>query len=864
MSVRCETMLWVESKFISIPIQFFLTSNGRRAVASLEACEKGVAEHPMDIDTTDTRPMQLPSPANLLPVADEDTVAHMERLLAAVDRLRAERDNLRHDVQFLESESRFAIEALEAKLSQSISTANNTENHATVGQLRAEMDDMHSQMRSYRQQYSVNLSRKNRDIQRLGLQVQALSIALGHVTPQVDPSIGSLEDLKRTRAPNIASISQESLVNSVAQYDVTHLSLQTIIGERDHLLQQLQNADKHWEQEVDTARMAEHEARERLDEALREIDELNEHIDGLESERDSLTLQVTNLMSDLEAAQSELTNAESRYTNLQFHQLNTMTSSEATRTLREHIEELEGRVLRRTEQIGIHQHDIRRLETNLRLQEERLNEMGNELEMMAAQKAAMVEDCADAREARNEAQSRAEALEEEIEALEERTKEDMEALVMRNKTEVEALEERNREDKVLVTTLITVIADTITSARASIRAAKAQAAKLQDTLSGDHEHSSELQKELDEKIAGLLSLTKESEEQRSELENIRISLSESQTEISELSSLAERLQDEKAKLESQLSEMQEAGPHLAVADLEVKNKELQERVEELEHLGSPTTDDAQQGVEELKQQHTQALANLEDRLAEAERALDEVQARYNASSEEHSKATDEAKVAIEELERKLEESTKSLSDLRALQAQASAHDQEHSSKILELQDQLAKSEVAHRDALMSLENIQAENTRLNDELAQTHEEQDSLVSRAVEEQEASKKELEHKVQTLQGRFEEETQLLNMSNEEVARLTVRLQEVSDKLSAAEHVHTESLASSNERTAKAEAAAADLRDELAVLHKNRSQTQDQISAIEEEKSVLQQEITVHEAEAQKSRSLVRYLEGQVKDK
>jgi chromosome segregation ATPase len=53
---------------------------------------------------------------------DDATIATIERLLAAIDRLRVERDDLRRDVQFLETESRFAIESLEAKLSASVST----------------------------------------------------------------------------------------------------------------------------------------------------------------------------------------------------------------------------------------------------------------------------------------------------------------------------------------------------------------------------------------------------------------------------------------------------------------------------------------------------------------------------------------------------------------------------------------------------------------------------------------------------------------------------------------------------------------------------------------------------------------------
>jgi hypothetical protein len=50
------------------------------------------------------------------------------------------------------------------------------------------------------------------------------------------------------------------------------------------------------------------------------------------------------------------------------------------------------------------------------LQEERLSGMTTELEMMAAQKDAMVEDCTNAGEARDEALIRVERLEEELES----------------------------------------------------------------------------------------------------------------------------------------------------------------------------------------------------------------------------------------------------------------------------------------------------------------------------------------------------------------------------------------------------------------------------------------------------------------
>ena len=54
---------------------------------------------------------------------DIDVETYIERLLNTIDRLHVERDSLRCDVEFLESESRFTIEALETKLSASISSA---------------------------------------------------------------------------------------------------------------------------------------------------------------------------------------------------------------------------------------------------------------------------------------------------------------------------------------------------------------------------------------------------------------------------------------------------------------------------------------------------------------------------------------------------------------------------------------------------------------------------------------------------------------------------------------------------------------------------------------------------------------------
>ena len=352
---------------------------------------------------------------------DTKVVTYIERLFNTIDRLRGERDSLYRDVEFLESESRFTIEALEAKLSASISSASD-KTVTTVSQLKTEMDELHSHLAEVSERNAATVESKNCEIKRLGLVVQTLAVALNHSSCQ-------------------ATIAETS-----------------------------------WEKELQIARMAEQETRDELEDVLHRMSEVATHLQGVESERDSLRLQITNLMTDMQDVQEELNNAEGRYTTLQFHQLSNMTNNEATRNLRGQIEELENRVMRRTEQIGIHQHDIKRLETNLRLQEERLAEMTTELEMMAAQKDTMVEDCADAREARDEALIRVERLEEELESS----------------------DCRNVDNAVIVESLIATIAQTVCQAREAIRLSRGEVAEARATHA---QHSTALQQIQEEETA---------------------------------------------------------------------------------------------------------------------------------------------------------------------------------------------------------------------------------------------------------------------------------------------------------------------------------------------------------------------------
>ena len=98
-----------------------------------------------------------------------------------------------------------------------------------------------------------------------------------------------------------------------------------------------------------------------------------------------------------------------RYDRLQAAQ--DLPTEDATTALTEETNLLEGRVMRRTEQTGAHQRDIKRLETNVKLLEERLDEAIADLTMAETEKAAMLEDCTTAREERDAAKRELEHME---------------------------------------------------------------------------------------------------------------------------------------------------------------------------------------------------------------------------------------------------------------------------------------------------------------------------------------------------------------------------------------------------------------------------------------------------------------------
>ena len=655
---------------------------------------------------------------------DIDVVTYIERLLNTIDRLRGERDSLSRDVEFLESESRFTIEALEAKLCASVSTESD-KTVATISQLKIEMD------------------------------------------------------------------------------------------EKERLLQ------------------------------------------DVESERDSLRLQITNLMTDIQDIQEELNNAEGRYTTLQFHQLSNMTTSEATRNLRGQIEELENRVMRRTEQIGIHQHDIKRLETNLRLQEERLAEMTTELEMMAAQKDAMVEDCADAREARDGALIRVERLEEELESSDGRN-------VKRLETDLRLQEERLAE----LTTELEMMAaqkhamvEDCAAAREARDEALIRVERLEEELEGTDGQNIENTVIVESLIATIAQTVCQARE------TIRLSREEyisaqnaQQRTVQEANSSILELEQQLGAATDKLAELELLREQYN--DLEKEHGKQQSRLQEELIRTSDSYQDLERSRDALRDENVRLTEDLIRIQKEHATQIDRCREENRAIEQELEQRITSLQGQIEEQD--LGAATEKSAELELLREQYNDLKEEHAKQQSRLQEELTKSSHYYQDLERSRDALQDKNVRLTEDLNRIQKEHATEIDRCQEENRAIEQELEQQVTSLQRQIEEQGHLLDISEKEATRIRDRLQEEVEGRAQDKEQHVVALSSEKERNEDADETISQLTEELESLERNLQQTNVHLQTIEDEKLIVRQQMTELEAEVQRSKSLINYLEIQIKDR
>jgi chromosome segregation ATPase len=789
------------------------------------------------------------------PNYDEATVIYVERLLLAVDRLRGERDNLRRDIQFLESESKFAIEALEAKLSASMSSVCD-ESVTTIAQMKAEMDGLYAQLSEMNQRQLAVVGRKNEEMRRLALAATASLLIVARLSSCNDHLQHRLDEARTvvTNAEQGLIYGGEACFESKTRFQELEnkfhavvLCLEATTRQRDDLKAELETKDHVWQEEFGAVELAQQERGDKLEEVICQLTDLTKQLEDVESERDSLTLQVTNLMTDLATAQQELANAESRYSSLQFHQLSTMTSNEANRALRDQIEELEMRVMRRTEQIGVHQHDIRRLETNLRLQEERLAEMTMELEMLAAQKDAMVEDCADAREARDRALSQGEALEEEMENMEVRLQEEEESVrrligvvfetVSKARQTILRSETRSRDFK--------DDQKQLTIALAVSQVEQAGVADYIDRIRHENAQlnlwTTSLEDQLRIKDADVTSLSSD----------LDLAIQESSRLASEFAVRSSELEAEIRRLQTIIS-TQEKGRQVALSDLH-NHEDVQKCMQEGESPNNNRDSSSQQQANEI--------VPLQLRLADANMALTELRSLKHSSESNNQKAILEATNGRSQHETQIGATQDEPLAIRERAEELKEHYEEICSLLRIELEQMARKATDLQEIQLKL---QLENERVCAQLTLVQQENITAAVQAHDRLSLTLTQLEGQKAQLQEELEEATYQLEKSTQQTAQLSRQLQDDKDKFNSDREQHVAQMLVMTERQQKADAELLRAEEDLEILNEKLVQAELHCRSVEDEKLVFLEQITTMKAEIQRLLSLTRFLENQVKER
>jgi myosin protein heavy chain len=812
----------------------------------------------------------------------QEAVTHIERLLVAIDRLRDERDNLQRDMHFLESESKFAMDALNAKLAASSTSnlADASESGEAFIQMQTEIEALRGQLATAAMQLSEAILAKDEHIERLVLAATASAVAIEHLQSQLD-----LLERRFFEAYSVRAEVQEKLKNSQrcvegmeerleeleVKLEVTSLCLQATTSQRNDAMMQLEAGDAERDEEIREVKRELLETRDTLEQAEIRSANVSKALEDMESERNSLALQITNLSTDLRIAQEDLANAENRYSILQSHQLSSMSSNEATRLLQDQIQELEMRVMRRTEQIGIHQHDIKRLETNLRLQEERLGEMTVELEMMAAQKDAMVEDCADAREARDDALLRFDRLEIDMETRAEESDEvaaTLVAVIFENvshsreafrrsidrtsKAEQEVNRLNTARQQILDQNLM--LLDSLRFSDENVQQSSFAQAALQTAracihfMQGDDDHL-EIQQEKLAECAEAVSRSKD-------LETLQ---SQASKEVVEFSVRTSELEAQVIVLQNEFL-ITEAKHHTAIDELVRSRELLQKSLDETRHasLGSSNLED---GLARIEVRHTEELGGVQLRLIETSNELKDLRARHASAEAEHHQALSDASTTKQELEGRLAEASETLR--QHLQEKREA-DQEALAEITRLRTGLDGALADARAAQDSREELQILYDRVLDELAQLRQDHEASLAGLSDRSLVIRRELEDRLAELQSRFDGQSIELDSALQETSQLAQKLQVSLEQLSVIEETHQKELRSVDQQHHSAESALTQHQQEMSIAKSQLEQLRTTVEAVQAEKLSLQEALTTLKAEFQRSSSLCHFLESQGQDR
>lgn len=825
-------------------------------------------------------------------------VDDVQRLLIAVERLRAERDELRRSLDFVVAESRFNQEEL-------------AKQHRAASEIRDQRDQLGASLRQAQLTYQSSSAQGALRTKRAILAVNAFAVLLSRSQEQLDAAHASIanqglnldQQLARLRNSEAERDSlraqveqlQSELANSEPDLELQH-ALTEAESRLDDALQNLEATERQRVElnlEVYNLNSMLKESQNALDGAEAQLADLRKTLGDVESERGSLGLQVANLENDLEATKQELGEAEARYSTLQAQQLATMSTSQVSKALRDQLRELEERVLRRTEQIGQLQHDNKRLDTNLRLQEDRVGELTAEIETLTIERDAMVDDCAAAREARDEALRRVETLEMDVEqwelkatCAEENYTNQVASMTTTHAANTGELRENLGRLEEQLAEKAEALASTV-ELSTSLRLENEQLSTKLAEVQADYSRSSQLLAENDATLQSLREAAEsDAHTHRQLVSAIAVAQLQQRTQARSLiglnharSSLIAKLEavrQQQQQQESQLTSVREelgastslnANSSAVVDSLRTRLEEQEARYHNLEQMHVASEASHMDAVKALASDKD----GLQLQVEEAHVRAQALERQLVTLQEESSAQIAHLQNRVDSVETELQTITEKKSELEARFANASSawedtrNELEAQIILLKEQAEAATSEIdgvrnQHTEALHLLEEkLSAQ----NEALSKARLEQDELEARYQQEVDALKATettLNEKVSELLTQIQEHakteqdlTSIREVHAAELEDMQRRLKAASSELESLheqaqlydkERVSTQTLSHEvqalEERRRAAEVAQAELQSQLAIVEKRLAESTSVIHSLQQDKSGLQQNI------------------------
>ncbi|KAG8219577.1 hypothetical protein J3R82DRAFT_528 [Butyriboletus roseoflavus] len=791
----------------------------------------GRCKEPLSLDAEHTlsqRPNSAPAFANESALAD-----HIQTLLQAIDRLRDERDGLKRALEFSEVEYRITTEGFQshiASLTRHL-TGSTYEIATDKPPTNSCVEQRMKQLTSCAAAFTVVISNLQTHLDLSEDRLSATSADLASSNSQLHDALAVIDN-------------QKQLLGTNAQSD----------GECGRLRLQLADVEGQVATVVERAKASEDAREEALQSFLlaeQHLATLNKNCQDIESERNSLVLQVTNLQDDLARVQDEVSDAKNRYDTLHAQQLSAMSTSEVVQALKDRIQELEACIVHHTDQIGEYQHDIRRLEANVKLHEERIAEMMTELELLASQKDAMVEDCAEAREARDDAIERLEAAEEEAERLQQEfqwEKHTHDAELSAMSSMVANLKSENQQ----------------TTARlADLEAENAEFIRELDSVTHDHQR---LNEQLNAVASRSRSLELENSKENAEMQQAVISLAVIYRVYKDSARRSQRSHQRITSLESQLvtlsQELEQKGALIDSAE-----KEKHDLLQRLADISTATDQDEQTSFFRLQT------------TAEELSSMCTAAQQQEAQQDDH--GVDFLRNSLQEREQELVTARRLLEGTKSRYAEVETELLERIATItVELQAQEGQAEDI-ADLRVELENVktQLKNSLENfSDLEKLHGDviQDFTTAKEVFERRlietdeqicTLEADHQHTLVTVEARYRHEVDFLASNLEdrehEVDELRQQVHDISEARTRAEGNLHEELKSYEVRHALKDDLEKDLRRTISDMRQRLAQADAETLALQEERELLQVQITDLQAEIQRLTSLTRYMESQVRE-